>query len=591
MDKELLNQPIDDLIETLYASALVPEGFDGLFSSFEAHILELVGSATGKQLTSEFLVTFEPSLRFEELLPKLDAHVSNARKIQVAIGHATPAGEEYAHGINALPLPSVVISARGAVIHANAAARMFAGKPLAKLADFVPDETIRGNILNSVADLLSGKQEFASIPIWSEGDESRNLSAVLRSMKDLTGQSENDRFVLSVIGFSFDANVEAGFRKVYDLSSAESAIALRIAAGRSPQDIAEERGVSLHTVRAQVKSIKAKTGVKDIPELVRLLCGFVVGLSRPAQEHSTSSEMPHRGVGVVILEGGRRMEWRWQGDPDGAPTVLFHNIPYGSCLPDAAAVAAAKRGIRLLAPLRAGYGLSDPSVASDAEDLLETSVHDTRALLDHLKLPKVDLIGTVGGATHAIRFAKRYPERVGRIILLGRGPIWRPEWLKTLTPRHRAFSILMKYTPAIARILAWSKLSYINRHDAKQFLIDGALNSPPDVAVANDALLMPLIAQDIRHALRDGIEIYCREWAIFELDLTSEAAALPQPIKVLHGTEDRIIPIQFSKRFCDNVPSAELLSVEGGGHFFLYSHWRAVVDQLVSERNDAPSSA
>ena len=56
----------------------------------------------------------------------------------------------------------------------------------------------------------------------------------------------------------------------YHLTNAEIAIAKGIADGLRPAQIAEERGVSIHTVRDQLKTAMTKTGMRRQSELVRL---------------------------------------------------------------------------------------------------------------------------------------------------------------------------------------------------------------------------------------------------------------------------------------------------------------------------------
>lgn len=56
----------------------------------------------------------------------------------------------------------------------------------------------------------------------------------------------------------------------YGLTPAESSLALAIAQGRSPRDYAEERGLSVHTVRTQLKSVFAKTNTNRQSQLAGL---------------------------------------------------------------------------------------------------------------------------------------------------------------------------------------------------------------------------------------------------------------------------------------------------------------------------------
>jgi DNA-binding CsgD family transcriptional regulator len=58
---------------------------------------------------------------------------------------------------------------------------------------------------------------------------------------------------------------------VYRLTAAETEVALLLAEGRSPQDIAAMRDVSVGTVRVQIKALLAKTGAHRQVELVSRL--------------------------------------------------------------------------------------------------------------------------------------------------------------------------------------------------------------------------------------------------------------------------------------------------------------------------------
>lgn len=65
--------------------------------------------------------------------------------------------------------------------------------------------------------------------------------------------------------------VEAVLRQLYGLTSAECRVALLLSDVHSPRAIAERIGVTENTVRSQIKSIYAKTGVRRQSELIRLL--------------------------------------------------------------------------------------------------------------------------------------------------------------------------------------------------------------------------------------------------------------------------------------------------------------------------------
>jgi DNA-binding CsgD family transcriptional regulator len=68
-----------------------------------------------------------------------------------------------------------------------------------------------------------------------------------------------------------DERTTAILQTIYGLTGAESDIARHLAAGRTAQFIAENRGVTVGTVRAQTKTILAKVGVSRQAELVSRL--------------------------------------------------------------------------------------------------------------------------------------------------------------------------------------------------------------------------------------------------------------------------------------------------------------------------------
>lgn len=71
-----------------------------------------------------------------------------------------------------------------------------------------------------------------------------------------------------------DSRRAAILRAVYQLTASEVAIAQMLAAGKSTEDIAAHRNVSIGTVRFQTKAILAKCAVKRQAELVALLNHF-----------------------------------------------------------------------------------------------------------------------------------------------------------------------------------------------------------------------------------------------------------------------------------------------------------------------------
>jgi DNA-binding CsgD family transcriptional regulator len=73
------------------------------------------------------------------------------------------------------------------------------------------------------------------------------------------------------IGFNGDRRRSTLLQTVYGMTAAETEIALQLAQGKSPEAIANQRNVSIGTVRAQIKALLAKAGVSRQVELVARL--------------------------------------------------------------------------------------------------------------------------------------------------------------------------------------------------------------------------------------------------------------------------------------------------------------------------------
>jgi len=127
--------------------------------------------------------------------------------------------------------------------------------------------------------------------------------------------------------------------------------------------------------------------------------GFVEVPGTRLHYHDTGEPAEATGAPVVFLHGG--------GPGASAWSNFGRNIP----------VFAQRR--RVLAPDQPGFGRSvtDGIVGN----YFTHSAVALAALLDELGVTKVDLIGNSLGGGTAVRFALRYPDRAGKLVLMGPG--------------------------------------------------------------------------------------------------------------------------------------------------------------------------
>src|SRR4051812_41598354 len=113
-----------------------------------------------------------------------------------------------------------------------------------------------------------------------------------------------------------------------------------------------------------------------------------------------------------VYAGDRGVHYRHAGS--GPPLVLLPAVPQSSAMVEPLIEALADRHtvIALDAPgygESAGLAMDPPAIGDYADALAET--------LDVLYLPRVDLYGVDTSAAVAAEFARRFPDRVRRLVL------------------------------------------------------------------------------------------------------------------------------------------------------------------------------
>jgi hypothetical protein len=115
-----------------------------------------------------------------------------------------------------------------------------------------------------------------------------------------------------------------------------------------------------------------------------------------------------RSDDVLELAGGRRLAYAEYGSAEGRPVILFHGLP-GSRLswgyPPREPI---PQGLRVIAPDRPGYGLSDPNPGRSLLDWADDMVQ----LADALKIARLAIVGVSGGGPGALAWLiRRDPAR------------------------------------------------------------------------------------------------------------------------------------------------------------------------------------
>ena len=247
--------------------------------------------------------------------------------------------------------------------------------------------------------------------------------------------------------------------------------------------------------------------------------------------------------------------------------VLVHGWPLSSDTFDDAALALAEKGFRAIAHDRRGFGRSDQPWSGYDYD---TFADDVAAVLDHARVDQpIALAGFSMGGGEVARFLSRHKALpVSHAILIGSVV---PYLLKAAD--HPDGVPKDVFDGIIAAIRA-DRADFF-RGFFKDFFGASFLAKSVSEAVLDDAW---------RQAMNAGLwpTVACVR-AFSETDFRPDLAAFTMPTLVIHGVEDRTVPVALTAReVAKAVPGARLIEYDEAAHGLFASH----KDQLIGDLLD-----
>lgn len=163
-----------------------------------------------------------------------------------------------------------LINRLGKIVASNADAREFTlnAETLAGLHFDAPGYS---RILDWIAD-DAPINKFLFTYVYFPGAKNRTC-LFISSVDLLTGTSNMIEifYLITLVDFEISEAVYGSIQETFDLTCAEADIAMYLAKGQTPIEIAVERKTSINTVRTQIKNILFKSNTHSISELVRIL--------------------------------------------------------------------------------------------------------------------------------------------------------------------------------------------------------------------------------------------------------------------------------------------------------------------------------
>jgi pimeloyl-ACP methyl ester carboxylesterase len=250
----------------------------------------------------------------------------------------------------------------------------------------------------------------------------------------------------------------------------------------------------------------------------------------------------------IDAQDGTKLYYKDWGE--GAPVVLIHGWPLSADMWESQAPFLASQGLRVIAYDRRGFGRSDQPWSGYDYD---TFADDLAAILDTLDLNGATLVGfSMGGGEVARYLGKHGSARVAKAAVIS-----------AVTP----YLLQTDDNPDGVPQKVFDGMVAGIQKDRAQFFIDfapsfygnGLIDKKASGGVLDWFFQVAMLASP--KATLDCVR------AFSETDFRADLKGVTIPLLVIHGTEDKTVPIDVSaRRIKGLVPSANLIEYDGEAH-------------------------
>jgi 2-hydroxymuconate-semialdehyde hydrolase len=252
---------------------------------------------------------------------------------------------------------------------------------------------------------------------------------------------------------------------------------------------------------------------------------------------------------------------------EGEPLILIHGSGPGvtafanwrGVIPDLA------RAFRCYAPDTLGFGYTDfpPDIAGFA---MNRWIAHLVGFMDALGIEKAHFIGNSYGGALTLALATRYPDRVGRIVLMG------------------SAGLRFAVTDGLAKVWGYEPSLEAMRDLMTTFAFDASLVKDEIVRSRYEASIRPGAQEAFASLFPEPRQRWLDALASGEDDLR----ALTHPTLIVHGREDVIVPFACSVRLHELMPASELHVFGGCGHWTQIERRERFLALVTPFLRDAP---
>ena len=280
---------------------------------------------------------------------------------------------------------------------------------------------------------------------------------------------------------------------------------------------------------------------------------------------------------VFQLPDGRRLGYAEYGDPSGDPIFLLHGNPGSRLFWGLFPGSPFRSNVRIIAPDRPGYGLTDFRPNRTVADWPE----DVAALADALGIDRFAMFGPSGGGPYALACAWKIPERLISVGVFGSVGPNVPSATKGIIPSLRLLFRLAPHLPWLVRA-QMGLVAFLASHFLSLYvrLIFTELTEE-DKAIYLRLGLRDLLRPDRAQAFRQGGKGSAYDVTVPGL-WPIPLEQINMKVHLWQGEADRSVG-RMGRYLADMLPNCEARFIPDTGHFWIFEHMKEVLEALVPQ--------
>jgi len=282
---------------------------------------------------------------------------------------------------------------------------------------------------------------------------------------------------------------------------------------------------------------------------------------------------------TIKVVDGRALGYAEFGDPSGKPVLFFHGFPASRLEGIALDTPARAVGVRLIAPDRPGFGLSDPKPGRSFSDWPE----DVIQLASHLRIYDFAVLGTSAGSPYVVACADRINERLTAAgIVSGMSPLRSQAVRLAMNPDQRRMFVSVARFPWLARRMLARSMQEVQA-DFPSVLTRMAAERPDvDKSVLERPDIKDMLRTNLTEAFRQGVVGAAQELALYPGSWHLALKNIAFPIQLWQGRKDVITPPAMAEELASLLPHTLTRWYPDEGHSLLFARSEEILRQLVS---------